>query len=81
MLFLTDSNETIGVKVFYMTVLTTLSQRLPNLGRELRIVLEDQLPYASPGDASRARKTLNILSRLSGTTGGKPKQVSLSPLT
>ncbi len=69
--YLTDQRETIGVKVFSMTVLSVLSKQLPDLGRELRMILEDQLPYASPGYASRARKTLTQLSRLSKTNDRK----------
>jgi hypothetical protein len=41
-----------------MTVLYRLIEKEPDLKKELRIILEDELPYASPAFVSRARKIL-----------------------
>jgi hypothetical protein len=60
--FLRDKRETIAVKVFAMTVLENLSVDSPELGQELRIIIEDQLPYAGPAFRSRASKILKRLS-------------------
>ena len=60
---LQDKRETIAVKVFAMTVLENLSVKSPELGQELRIILEDQLPYAGPAFRSRASKILKRLSQ------------------
>ena len=54
--FFSDPNESIAVKVFSMSVLAKIARRQPDIGRELRLVIEDQLPYAGPALLSRARK-------------------------
>lgn len=54
-----DPKEPIAVKVFAMTVLSNIAKNEPDLKKELRIVIEDQLPYASAGFLSRARKVLS----------------------
>jgi hypothetical protein len=56
--FLSDKTEPVAVHVFAMTVLSRITQRFPELRKELRIILEDQLPYGSAGYRSRAMKVL-----------------------
>lgn len=56
--FLSSPEEAIAVRVFAMTVMANLSATFPELARELVIILEDALPYGSPGFVSRARKVL-----------------------
>ena len=56
--YLTSKNEPIAVKVFSMSVLKGLVRDEPDLLRELKLVIEDQLPYASPAFRSRAQKVL-----------------------
>ena len=51
-------NEAIAIKVFSMTVLFNLSQLVPEISEELKINIEDQLPYGSAGFKSRANKIL-----------------------
>jgi len=58
---LMDPKEPIAVRVFAMTVLANITKEEPDLKKELRIVIEDQLPYASAGYLSRARKVLGEL--------------------
>jgi hypothetical protein len=60
---LMDPKETIAVRVFSMSVLASIAKQEPDLKRELRIVIEDQLPYASAGFLSRAKKVLKEISR------------------
>ena len=55
---LMDPKETIAVRVFSMTVLADIAKQEPDLKKELRIVIEDQLPYGSAGFLSRAKKVL-----------------------
>lgn len=50
-----------AIKAFSMSVLSDLIKDKPELIKELKIIIEDQLPYASPGFVSRARKTLKQL--------------------
>lgn len=56
--FLSDPKEPIAVRVFSMTVLANIARKRPDIGRELKLIIEDQLPYASAAFASRARKVL-----------------------
>ena len=53
--FLSDPKEPIAVKVFSMEVLSKMAQLQPEIGRELKLIIEDQLPYAGPAFLSRAR--------------------------
>jgi hypothetical protein len=59
--FLQQKNIPVAVKVFSMTVLSRICSTEPDLQRELRIIIEDQLPYASAGFISRAKKILNVI--------------------
>lgn len=60
---LMDPKEPIAVRVFAMTVLANIAMNEPDLKKELRIVIEDQLPYASAGYLARARKVLKGLDK------------------
>lgn len=59
--FLCDKDETIGTKVFSMTVLHNLCKQHPDLKNELRTAIEEQMPYASAGFKSRGKKILKEL--------------------
>ena len=59
--FLCDKDETIATKVFSMTVLHNLSKEHPDLKNELRMAIEEQMPYASAGFKSRGKKILKAL--------------------
>lgn len=54
-----DADEPIAVKVFAMTVLSTICKYEPELKNELILVLEDQLENTSSGFKSKAIKVLN----------------------
>jgi hypothetical protein len=56
-----DPKEPIAVRVFAMTVLARIAKAEPDLQKELRIIIEDQLPYASAAYLSRAKKVLKKL--------------------
>jgi hypothetical protein len=58
---LSSPKEAVAIKVFSMSVLFNLSKTEPGLSNELRIIIEDQLPYASAGFLSRGKKILNNL--------------------
>lgn len=58
---LLDPKEPIAVRAFSMTVLANIAAHEPDLKKELRIVIEDQLPYASAGFRARARKVLKSI--------------------
>jgi hypothetical protein len=60
--FLMDTKEPVATRVFAMTVLANIAEEEPDLKEELRIVIEDGLPYGSPAYVSRAKKILKQLS-------------------
>ena len=59
-----DRNEPIANKVFTMTTLYNICKREPDLANELKIIIEDQMPYGSAGFKSRGLKTLKKLEAL-----------------
>jgi hypothetical protein len=61
--YLSNNEENIAVRVFSMSVLEVITQERPELKRELQLIIEDHLPFASPGYLSRARKVLKNLSK------------------
>lgn len=56
-----SAREPIAVKVFAMTLLANICQKVPELKNELKILIENQLPYGSAGFKSRANKILKKL--------------------
>lgn len=61
--FLQSKKEPVAVKVFSMTVIANLVKNEPDLKKELKIIIEDQLPYTTAAFASRARKVLKQLGK------------------
>ena len=59
--FLSDPKEESGVKAFAMIVAYNVVKQYPELGEELKIIIEDQLPYATPSFKSRANKIIKKL--------------------
>jgi hypothetical protein len=64
--FLRNAREPVAIRVFAMTVLADISMYYPEIMPELRIILEDELPYGSPAFISRARKVLRELGEARG---------------
>lgn len=58
---LSSRSETIAVKVFAMTVAEIVTGDMPELRRELKIMLEDQAVFAGPAFRSRSAKVLKAL--------------------
>jgi hypothetical protein len=56
-----NPKEPIAIRVFSMTVLAGIAQDQPELKNELKIMIQDQLPYASAGFLARAKKVLKQL--------------------
>lgn len=56
--YLLRKQEPVAVKAFSMTVLSKIIHDKPELQQELKIILEDQLPFATPAFRSRAMKIL-----------------------
>ncbi len=60
--YLESPTEALAIKVFSMTVLGGLAKQYPEIIPELKLLIEDQLPYQTAGFKSRAKKILNLLS-------------------
>lgn len=60
---LMDPKEAIAIRVFSMTVLANLTKEHPDLKKELRLVIEDQLPFGSAAYLSRSKKILRQLEK------------------
>lgn len=56
--FLNDKKQPIAIHVFSMSVLGNLCKEHPELKQELKLSIEEKLPYASAGFKSRAKKVL-----------------------
>ncbi|WP_299247973.1 hypothetical protein [uncultured Cytophaga sp.] len=56
---LMDAKEELAVKAFAMTVAYNLVLPYPELQSELKIIIQDQLPFATPSFKSRANKILS----------------------
>lgn len=59
--FFQNAREPVAVRVFSMSVLARIAQVQPELKNELKLMIEDQLPYGSAGFIARARKVLKLL--------------------
>ena len=59
--YLADGESPVAVKAFSMVVLGRIAEKEPDLGRELRLVIEQQLPYGSSGFRSCAAHVLKGL--------------------
>ncbi|MBC7861347.1 MAG: hypothetical protein IAF38_00150 [Bacteroidia bacterium] len=59
--FLLSKDEPIAIKVFSMTVLANISKKNPDLKNEIKMVIEEMLPFAGPGIRARGKRTLKEL--------------------
>ena len=59
-----NRQESIAVRVFTMTVLYNICVRIPELSNELKLIIEDQMPYGSTGYRNRGAKTIARLEQL-----------------
>ncbi len=60
--FLQNVKEPVAVKAFSMTVLANIAADEPYLKQEIKLVIEQMLPYGSAGILSRGKKVLKQLS-------------------
>lgn len=58
---LADPNAPVAIRVFSMSTLLRLTEIYPELGNELRALIEEEMPRASAGFRSRGRKVLRAL--------------------
>lgn len=56
--YLESGSEAIAVKAHAMYVVYNLSEKIPEIKNELKLLIEDMMPYSSAGIKSRGRKIL-----------------------
>ena len=61
--YLGSSEEPVAIKAFSMTVLYNLTLELPDLARELRLLIEEQYNLGSAGFKARGRHVLGQLKK------------------
>jgi hypothetical protein len=54
----------VAIRVFSMTVLANVIEDQPDMRRELKLILEDQLPYGSSAFKSRGNKVLKKITEV-----------------
>ena len=59
--FIESMTEKPAIKAFALTVLRNLSRQYPDIGPELKAIIEDRWEYESPAFKSRGRKILKAL--------------------
>jgi hypothetical protein len=59
--YLQQKNIAVAIKVFAMSVLRKIIDDQPELLQELKVILEDQFPFATAAFRSRARKVLKSI--------------------
>ena len=60
---LASKNEAVAVRVFSMSVLFNVCKKEPDLRNELKLLIEEQLPYASAAFRSRGEKILQAMKK------------------
>lgn len=61
--YLQNPKVAVAIRVFAMTVLTRIIREQVDLKRELRLILEDQLPYGTAAFKNRGLKVLKELTK------------------
>ena len=56
--YIESGKETVAAKAFSIDIITNIAADEPSIMQELRLVLEDQLPYGTSGLISKASKIL-----------------------
>jgi len=62
--FLNSGREPIAIKAHSMTVLYNIVKKFPELKEELKISIEEQMPFGSAGFRSRGKKILAALEKI-----------------
>jgi hypothetical protein len=57
--FLQSSKEPIAIKAYSMSILDKIGDDIPEIRHELKLIIQELMPYESAGFKSRARKILS----------------------
>ena len=63
--YLNSGREPVAIKAHSMTILYNIVKKFPELKEELKVTIENQMPFGSAGFISRGRKILNALNKMS----------------
>ncbi len=58
--YIASPAEAIATKAFAITVLGNLAKIYPEILPELKLIIEDQMPHATPAIKARAKKILKL---------------------
>ncbi len=61
--YIIDPKEKVAVKAFSLTVLGNMLQQYPEIGPEIKLIIEDQWEHQTAAFYSRAKKLLNQLDK------------------
>jgi hypothetical protein len=59
--YVNDAKKAIAIRVFSMTVCANIAKSIPELGEELKLVIEENMNFGSAGFKNRASKILENL--------------------
>jgi hypothetical protein len=62
--FLMNGKEPVAIKAYSMSILDKISRDIPEIRQELKLVLQELLPYESIGFKTRAKKILSTSSEV-----------------
>ena len=62
--FLNSCQEPVAIRAHSMTILYNIVKKYPELKEELKVSIEDQIPYGSAGIKNRGNKILKALEKL-----------------
>ena len=62
---LQSAKEPIAVKAHAVDIIYSIGRSIPEINHELKIILEDQLPYYSPGLRNKAQKVIILIGQQS----------------
>ncbi len=62
--YLDSEKEAIAVRAFSMTVLYNIAMKYPAIKDELKMMIEDHLPYGSAGIKARGKNILKMLEKI-----------------
>lgn len=61
--FLHSIEEPLAIKVHSMSVLEKISRKYPDLRKELKITIEEMIPFGKPAIVARGKKVLKLLGK------------------
>lgn len=64
--YLAEPNEAVAIRVFSMGLIWNICQKEPDLRHELKLLIEEYLPYGSAGFKSRGKKILTAMQKQFG---------------